>query len=168
MGDAMLNVLSDILKVEGIEEAFSCFLVHRANAERDKIAAWQQELQNALCGINQDQVETAVRQYLSVAATCSYSRLQLLMELLEALVKGGTLPARLVCETIIICDKLNYGNQNFWVECFKLLRRIIDMVEYKGVREIMKVSKIWVIMQISDASPILQLVVSNDKFTHKK
>lgn len=140
MCESVLNILSDILKVEAIEEAFSCFLVHRTNAERDKITVWQQELQNALSGINQDQMETAVRQYLIVAASCSYSHLELLMELLESLVKNGTLGARLVCEAIITCDKLNYGNQNFWVESFKLLRKIIDMVEYKGVREIMKVS----------------------------
>lgn len=143
MCESVLSILSDILKVEGIEEAFSCFLVHRPNAEREKITLWQQELQNAFSGINQDQVESSVRQYLSIAATCSYSRLQLLIELLEALVKNGTLGARLVCETIITSDKLNHGNQNFWVECFKLLRRIIDMVEYKGVREIMKVMTVY-------------------------
>lgn len=138
---SVVNVLAEILKAEAIEEAFSCFLVHRANAEREKIAIWQQELQNALTGINQEQAEAAVRQYLTVASSCSYSRLQLLIEILETLVKNGTLGARLVCEAIITSDKLNYGNQNFWVECFKLLRKIIDLVEYKGVREIMKVGE---------------------------
>lgn len=147
MSENVLSVLSDILKVEGIEEAFSCFLVHRPDAEREKVANWQQELQNAFSTISQDQLEGTVRQYLAMAASCSYSRLQLFIELLESLVKNGTLGARLVCDTIITSDKLNYGNQNFWVECFKLLRRIIDMVEYKGVREIMKVS--WAIHFLS-------------------
>ncbi|TMW42758.1 hypothetical protein DOY81_012163 [Sarcophaga bullata] len=27
---------------------------------------------------------------------------------------------------------------NFWIECFRLIKRVIDHVDYKGVREIMK------------------------------
>lgn len=140
MTDSVINLLNDILKVEGIEEAFSCFLVHRPNAETEKLQLWQQELTKVFRGITQqEQVEIAIRQYLSVAATCSHSKLQLLMEMLESLVRGGTLGARMVCEIVISCDKLQYNNQLFWIECFKLLRKIVDMVEYKGVREIMKV-----------------------------
>lgn len=135
-----MNVLNDILKVEGIEEAFSCFLVHRPHAESEKLQLWQQELTKVLRGITQqEQVEIAIRQYLSVAATCSQSRLQFLMEILESLVRGGVLGARLACETVISCDKLQYNNQHFWIESFKLVYKIVDMVEYKGVREIMKV-----------------------------
>lgn len=133
-----MSILNDILKIESIGEAFSCFLVHRTNAEREKVQTWQQELSAAIRRINQEQVEVAVRQYLAITSICSYSRLQLLIEILESLVRNGTLPARLVCETIITCDKLQHSNQYFWNECFKLIYRIIDMVEYKGVREIMK------------------------------
>lgn len=140
MTETVLAVLGEILKVESIEEAFSCFLVHRPNAEKEKITGWQQELTGIFCVMGQEQAEVAVRQYLSVAASCSQSKLQLLMELLEGLVRGGALGARMVCEAVIVCDKLNCTNQYFWVEGFKLLRRIIDLVEYKGVREIMKVS----------------------------
>lgn len=32
-----------------------------------------------------------------------------------------------------------YENADYWVECFNLIRRIIGGVDYKGVREIMKV-----------------------------
>lgn len=133
-----MNILNDVLKVEGIEEAFSCFLIHRPNAEREKIQSWQQELTTALRASTQEQLEPALRLYLNVASTCSQSRLQLLMNLLESLVRAGAIAARLVCETIITCDKLQHNNQYFWIECFKLLYKIIDMVEYKGVREIMK------------------------------
>lgn len=150
MTDSVMNILNDILKVEGIEEAFSCFLVHRPHAETEKIQLWQQELTKALRGITQlEQIEMAIRQYLSVAATCSQSRLQMLMEILESLVKGGALGARMVCETVISCDKLQYSNQHFWIECFKLVYKIVDMVEYKGVREIMKVTIIFEINFVS-------------------
>lgn len=81
----------------------------------------------------------AVRQYLSVAAGASCSRLQLLMELLEVLVQGGVVAPRLVCEALLAGDKLVIQNKDFWYESFKLMYKIIDSVEYKGVREIMKV-----------------------------
>lgn len=45
---------------------------------------------------------------------------------------------RLVCESILGCEKLVYELQDFWVECFGLIKRIIGGVDYKGVREIMK------------------------------
>lgn len=140
MTESIVTVLNDMLKVEGIEEAFSCFLVHKTNAETERLQLWQQELTKVLRGITQpEQVEIAIRQYLSIAATCSQSSLQLLMEILESLVRAGTLGARLVCETVISYDKLQYNNHYFWIESFKLVYKIVDMVEYKGVREIIKV-----------------------------
>lgn len=142
-GDDVTNILGDILKVEGIEEAFSCFLVHRAEAEKEKMCKWQQELNVCFkSATTAEQLDVALRQYLAIVATCSHNRLQLLMELLESLVRNGTLGARPVCETIINNDKLQYQNKHFWIECFRLVRKIIDLVEYKGVREIMKVSLI--------------------------
>lgn len=147
MSESVLNILNEILKVEGIEEAFSCFLVHRSSTDTERIAIWEQELSDVLRDVTQEQVEIAIRQYLSVAATCSYSRLELLMDLLESLVRRGTLGARSVCETIITCDKLQCTNQSFWVESFKLLHKIVDLVEYKGVREIMKVRIMFIIVK---------------------
>ncbi|EFA00475.1 mediator of RNA polymerase II transcription subunit 23 [Tribolium castaneum] len=138
MGEPLTNVLTDILKVEGIEEAFSCFLVHRPSAEKEKVAVWQQELNTALRSIPQEQLDTALRQYLNTAVLCSQSKLQLLMELLESVVRNGTIGARIVCEVVMNFDKLQHTNARFWIECFKLVRKIIDLVEYKGVREIMK------------------------------
>lgn len=48
-----------------------------------------------------------------------------------------------MCECILNCEKLQYQLADFWVECFGLIRRIISGVDYKGVREIMKVS--WIL-----------------------
>lgn len=141
MTESITNLLNDILKVEGIEEAFSCFLVHHPSTESEKIkiVLWQQELVTSLENASQEQVETALRQYLHTASICSQTKLQLLMELLEYVAKNGTVGARLVCEVIVNFDKLQYSNAHFWVQCFKTVRKIIDSVEYKGVREIMKV-----------------------------
>ncbi|KAH0954985.1 hypothetical protein HN011_002731 [Eciton burchellii] len=133
------NIVNDILKVEAIEEAFSCVLVHHSNNDIEKITTWQNELKSAITGLTKEQQETAVRQFLSMAAAMTnHRRLQLLLSLLENLVQSNFLPARLVCECILSCDKLQYQLADFWVECFVLIRHIIGGVDYKGVREIMK------------------------------
>lgn len=44
----------------------------------------------------------------------------------------------MLCEQIFSSEKLIYQNQNFWIECFRLIKKVIHAVDYKGVREIMK------------------------------
>lgn len=79
--------------MEGIEEAFSCFLVHRPEQETEKVQNFQQELQSVLSGLNAEQQETGVRAYLLKAAEMTnHSRLQLLLSLLENLVASNILP----------------------------------------------------------------------------
>jgi len=46
---------------------------------------------------------------------------------------------RLVCESLLESEKLVYKNAKFWISSFVLMRKIITDVDYKGVREIMKV-----------------------------
>ncbi|CAG9857627.1 unnamed protein product [Phyllotreta striolata] len=138
MCESVMGILNEILKVEGIEEAFSCFLIHKISNETEKISLWQEELNAAFRSVNADQSEAAIKQYLGIAYGCSRNRLRLLMELLVTSVKTGVLPARKVCELICTSELLQCNNANFWVECFKVVLKIIDLVEYKGVREIMK------------------------------
>ena len=81
--------------MEGFEEAFSCFMVHRPEHETEKVQNFQQELQSVLSGLNQEQQETGVRLYLIKAAEMTnHNRLQLLLSLLEKLVASNILPAR--------------------------------------------------------------------------
>lgn len=139
MTETVVNILNEILKCEGIEEAFVCFIVHRSSVEFDKQLVWQQDLSLAFHNLSSEQTELALCQYLHIASTASYSSLQLLIDLLEKLARAGSIAPRLLCETLITFDKLQYHNHDFWLESLKLLRKLIDLVEYKGVREIMKV-----------------------------
>lgn len=38
----------------------------------------------------------------------------------------------------MVCEKLTYQNADFWIGCFQLILQIINGVDYKGVRDIMK------------------------------
>lgn len=93
-------------------------------------------------GISVEQQENGLRHYLSLTAgVTNQKRLQLLLTIVENLVGDNTLPARMVCEAILSSEKLVYTNEHFWIEGFCLIRRVIGGVDYKGVREIMKVCR---------------------------
>lgn len=78
-----------------MEEAFSCFLVHRPELELEKISHYHAELQSALKGLVPEQQEAGVRQFLLMAANMTNSnRLQLLLQLLEGAVQNNVVPAR--------------------------------------------------------------------------
>lgn len=44
----------------------------------------------------------------------------------------------MLCEKLFASEKLHPSNKVFWIESFKLIKRIIHHVDYKGVREILK------------------------------
>ncbi|XP_076272073.1 mediator complex subunit 23 isoform X2 [Rhynchophorus ferrugineus] len=138
MAEALSVILNNILHVDGIEEAFSCFLVHRPEDEAQNVARWQQELSDFFTNLNPDLIDTALRHYIHVTIQGSQSQMELLFNLLEHSIRKGSLPARKACEFIITCEQLQYSNSRFWILCFKLIKSVIDLVEYKGVREIMK------------------------------
>ena len=91
----LLLFIFEFQKVEAIEEAFSCVLVHNIENEAAKIAQWQQELTNIISELSNEQQEIAVRQFLILTATMTnHSKLQMLLSMLKTLVTGGTLQAR--------------------------------------------------------------------------
>lgn len=66
----------------------------------------------------------------------------------------------MLCDSILTNDKLMYQYADFWIECFNLIRRVIGGVDYKGVREIMKVR-----MLVAHLQPKLQLECNKKKIT---
>lgn len=43
-----------------------------------------------------------------------------------------------MCELLLSCERQQFTNKEFWIESFRLIRKLISGVDYKGVREIMK------------------------------
>ena len=78
-----------------MEEAFSCFLVHRPDFENEKMEQFRSELQIALNNVVPEQQEAGVRQFLLLAANMTNpSRLQFLLQLLEGAVQSNIVSAR--------------------------------------------------------------------------
>lgn len=47
----------------------------------------------------------------------------------------------MICEALLESDRLIIKNPKFWIHSFVLIKKVIARVDYKGVREIMKVRK---------------------------
>ncbi|GAB0092218.1 Mediator of RNA polymerase II transcription subunit 23 [Sergentomyia squamirostris] len=134
----ILNLIDDILRTDSSDR----MILDEGDAKAD---AFQKKMSGLFGGLSNEQKENTVRQYLVKAATqTNLSQLKLLLETLSALVANAVLPARLLCEQILSCEKLMYQNQNFWIESLNLLKSSIATkrgtggVDYKGVREIMR------------------------------
>lgn len=92
-----------------------------------------------MTSLTPQQNDNVLRQYLIRAATqTNLSQMKILFETLLRLVNDNIISARVLCEQILNCEKLVYQNQHFWIACFRLIKKVLPGVDYKGVREIMK------------------------------
>ncbi|XP_061399738.1 mediator of RNA polymerase II transcription subunit 23 [Musca vetustissima] len=132
-------LLNEYLKVETIEEAFLSVIVYHPNGETDKATKFTNDIVNAFANIPPDNKENVVRQYLQTAATVTNANhLKVLMSTLGKLTESHLITAKLLCDKILLCDLLTYENKLFWMESFHWIKKVINHVDYKGVREIMK------------------------------
>ncbi|OWR46814.1 mediator of RNA polymerase II transcription subunit 23 isoform X1 [Danaus plexippus] len=133
------NIVNEILRVEAVEEAFSCFLVYKPEQESERLSIYQKKLCSIMSSPSAEVQESAIRQYLTLTAVLTNRyKMKQLLGLLENLVNTNILQARMLCDCILTSEKLVYKNSDYWIECFNLVRRVIGGVDYKGVREIMK------------------------------
>lgn len=126
-------------RTETTEEAFNCFTVINPEGDHWKTKLYGEELQKFFSSIPPETVESTVRTYVAtIAAQKNRRHLKLLLSLLENLVTTNLLPSRLVCETLLNCEQLTYHNEDFWCQGFDVIFHIIGHVDYKGVRELLK------------------------------
>uniref|UniRef100_A0A1A9X3H6 Mediator of RNA polymerase II transcription subunit 23 n=1 Tax=Glossina brevipalpis TaxID=37001 RepID=A0A1A9X3H6_9MUSC len=138
----ILETVKQYLKVEPIEEAFVSVIVYKADGEQEKSTKFLNDIVNAFSVLSQENKEPIIRQYLQRAALAyNINHLRVLMATLAKLVESHLITAKMLCDKILLCDKLIYENKNFWIESFKLIKKVISQVDYKGVREILKVCR---------------------------
>lgn len=129
--------MDSVLKMDFIEESFSDISIQRLEIEKNKIRHFE-EMVETFFSQQTECKETALLAYLSRCSEANYRQLNILFKTLDLLVKNNVLSSRAVCEQILNSEKLDYKNEMFFVECFKIIKKLIGGVDYKGVREIMK------------------------------
>ena len=136
------DFLTDLLHREDIEEGFNVFLVSRpdlikANSKEEFIKMIQ-SLQGEEAAHAASNIEAAVKFYVSkTASTFDARKLRQLFSILHHAVNKDVVSAFLVCKVLLNSEELVYTNQGYWVESFKLVRKIIVRADYKEVREFM-------------------------------
>lgn len=88
--------------MEAVEEAFSCFLVHKPDQENERLASYQKKLSTIMTTLSAEVQESAIRQYLTLTAVLTNRyKMKQLLTLLENLVNTNVLQARYVNKLFI-------------------------------------------------------------------
>ncbi|CAG0886018.1 unnamed protein product [Darwinula stevensoni] len=147
MNVQLTNFFNDVLKVEAIEEAFAPFMVHSKENEQNKLDAYKEELRS-LFSNNQGEVqdfhlvqEASLKHFVSLLSGQDNTKhCKVLFSLLEHVASENVISTRSLCEALLSADQLSYKSKEYWLGSFSLVKRMITNVEYKGVREIMKMA----------------------------
>lgn len=82
-------------KVDYIEEAFSCYIVHKPHSQQEKLQAYIVDFTSVFHGIPAETQELGIKQFLVLAGnTISHSRKAFLFHIIEQLVADNVLPSR--------------------------------------------------------------------------
>ncbi|XP_049544481.1 mediator of RNA polymerase II transcription subunit 23 [Anopheles darlingi] len=138
----ILKLFEEVLEDKNIPNCDEEEQRKRADEGYKKIAA-------VFAAMPGDQAIQAVRNYIghftgggTDGGTMNHqNRVQMYLRVLERMIALNIIPAKLVCDQLMGSEKLTYKNSCFWIESFRLVRKIIGGVDYKGVREIMKCCK---------------------------
>lgn len=136
--DRVEKILDSVLKMDFVETSFSDISVYRQDFEENKVNKFQDQVETFFTSQTTESKEAALLVYITKCDRANLSQLKMFFDTLDLLVKNNVVSARAVCEQLLSNEKLDYKNQLFFVESFKLIKRLIGGVDYKGVREIMK------------------------------
>ena len=141
--------VSDLVKIETVEEAFNLYLVHRSDLddanEETSIREWLSILQeiselSTESATISSQQDVALRLFVqTMSQQKKNSLVKKMAKHLERAVAERVISARQICDVVLNQEFLRYENETIWTNSLLLVRKIIGGVDYKGVREIMKI-----------------------------
>ncbi|KAM7295580.1 mediator of RNA polymerase II transcription subunit 23 [Ixodes scapularis] len=132
--------IDNVLKNDTLEEVFNCFIIHSPEMQEYKERRYQDDIKSLFTNIPQESLETALKQYISVVACLSNHRqMQTLLSLLHHAVTSNVLQAKPVCEALLASEKFHYTVEEYWCQSLSLIQKIVGGIEYKGVRDLLKV-----------------------------
>uniref|UniRef100_A0A8C3AUN5 Mediator of RNA polymerase II transcription subunit 23 n=1 Tax=Cyclopterus lumpus TaxID=8103 RepID=A0A8C3AUN5_CYCLU len=94
----------------------------------------------------------------------SPKRISFLHDCLAMAVETSLLPPRMVCVALISSDSLEWERTQLWALTFKLIRKIIGGMDYKGVRDLLKavLDKIQTIPTTVSSAIVQQLLAARE------
>ncbi|XP_061846688.1 mediator of RNA polymerase II transcription subunit 23 isoform X4 [Colius striatus] len=152
-------------KTEVIEEAFPGMFMDTPEDERTKLISCLGAFRQFWSSLSQDSHEQCIQWIVRfVHSQHSPKRISFLYDCLAMAVETGLLPPRMVCESLINSDTLEWERTQLWALTFTLIRKIIGGVDYKGVRDLLKVmlEKISTIPNTVSSAVVQQLLAAKE------
>uniref|UniRef100_A0A672UPM7 Mediator of RNA polymerase II transcription subunit 23 n=1 Tax=Strigops habroptila TaxID=2489341 RepID=A0A672UPM7_STRHB len=152
-------------KTEVIEEAFPGMFMDTPEDERTKLISCLGAFRQFWSSLSQESHEQCVQWIVRfIHSQHSPKRISFLYDCLAMAVETGLLPPRMVCESLINSDTLEWERTQLWALTFKLVRKIIGGVDYKGVRDLLKVilEKILTIPNTVSSAVVQQLLAARE------
>uniref|UniRef100_UPI00358E3817 mediator of RNA polymerase II transcription subunit 23 isoform X2 n=1 Tax=Myxine glutinosa TaxID=7769 RepID=UPI00358E3817 len=154
------DVVTDI-----IEEAFDGIFKVTEEDEKTKLITCLGTFKTFWNSLQQEAHEQCMRWVIGYIHTQhSPKRISFLYDCLAMAVETSLLPPRLVCEHAIASDHLEHEKAQLWALTFKFVHRMIGGVDYKGVRDLLKMilDKIQCVPTTVSASVVQQLQTARE------
>uniref|UniRef100_A0A8C3E472 Mediator of RNA polymerase II transcription subunit 23 n=1 Tax=Corvus moneduloides TaxID=1196302 RepID=A0A8C3E472_CORMO len=165
METQLQSIFEEVVKTEVIEEAFPGMFMDTPEDERTKLMSCLGAFRQFWSSLSQESHEQCVQWIVRfIHSQHSPKRISFLYDCLAMAVETGLLPPRMVCESLINSDTLEWERTQLWALTFKLVRKIIGGVDYKGVRDLLKVilEKILTIPNTVSSAVVQQLLAARE------
>ncbi|NP_001363453.1 mediator of RNA polymerase II transcription subunit 23 isoform l [Homo sapiens] len=165
METQLQSIFEEVVKTEVIEEAFPGMFMDTPEDEKTKLISCLGAFRQFWGGLSQESHEQCIQWIVKfIHGQHSPKRISFLYDCLAMAVETGLLPPRLVCESLINSDTLEWERTQLWALTFKLVRKIIGGVDYKGVRDLLKVilEKILTIPNTVSSAVVQQLLAARE------
>ncbi|KAG9347480.1 hypothetical protein JZ751_005047 [Albula glossodonta] len=165
METQLQSIFEDVVKTEVIEEAFAGMFMDTPEDERTKLVSCLGAFRQYWSTLPQDSHDQCVQWIVRfIHGQHSPKRISFLYDCLAMAVETNLLPPRMVCEALISSDSLEWERTQLWALTFRLIRKIIGGVDYKGVRDLLKalLEKIQTIPNTVSSAVVQQLLAARE------
>ncbi|XP_036269375.1 mediator of RNA polymerase II transcription subunit 23 isoform X10 [Pipistrellus kuhlii] len=165
METQLQSIFEEVVKTEIIEEAFPGMFMDTPEDEKTKLISCLGAFRQFWGGLPLESHLQCIQWIVKfIHGQHSPKRISFLYDCLAMAVETGLLPPRMVCESLINTDTLEWERTQLWALTFKLVRKIIGGVDYKGVRDLLKVilEKILTIPNTVSSAVVQQLLTARE------
>ncbi|XP_059556329.1 mediator of RNA polymerase II transcription subunit 23 isoform X6 [Myotis daubentonii] len=165
METQLQSIFEEVVKTEIIEEAFPGMFMDTPEDEKTKLLSCLGAFRQFWGGLPPESHVQCIQWIVKfIHGQHSPKRISFLYDCLAMAVETGLLPPRMVCESLINTDTLEWERTQLWALTFKLVRKIIGGVDYKGVRDLLKVilEKILTIPNTVSSAVVQQLLTARE------
>ncbi|XP_013908380.1 PREDICTED: mediator of RNA polymerase II transcription subunit 23-like [Thamnophis sirtalis] len=129
------SIFEEVVKTEVIEEAFPGMFMDTPEDERTKLISCLSAFRQFWSNLSQESHEQCVQWIVRfIHSQHSPKRISFLYDCLAMAVETGLLPPRMVCESLLNSDNLEWERTQLWSLTFKLVQKIIGGVDYKAAQ----------------------------------